>query len=233
MKRGSSHGGSCKKLSKHAQRANKHMAFDIRVKRSCGKDLERLCGKGDDAAANEAAAETPGVEDPLICLTREEAEIEEDDCRAAVRKSVRRAFTFYRVGAPATAACDDAATRLCGAGEDVAAFQAPGSVLSCLRRNVDEAGDACWRAVSADLPDSKHDVAEVGAIAVAKDTNLAVVAPGLAEALFTTAMGLIVAIPSVAAYNKFSTDMSRYSQRLEGFAAEFSAILSRQLEESK
>ena len=159
-----------KKLSKHAQRANKHMAFDIRVKRSCGKDLERLCGKGDDAAANEAAAETPGVEDPLICLTREEAEIEEDDCRAAVRKSVRRAFTFYRVGAPATAACDDAATRLCGASEDVAAFQAPGSVLSCLRRNVDEAGDACWRAVSADLPDSKHDVAEVGAIAVAKDT---------------------------------------------------------------
>ena len=71
------------------------------------------------------------------------------------------------------------------------------------------------------------------AIAVAKDTNLAVVAPGLAEALFTTAMGLIVAIPAVAAYNKFSTDMSRYSQRLEGFAAEFSAILSRQLEEGK
>jgi biopolymer transport protein TolQ len=71
------------------------------------------------------------------------------------------------------------------------------------------------------------------AIAVAKDTNLAVVAPGLAEALFTTAMGLIVAIPAVAAYNKFSTDMTRYSQRLEGFAAEFSAILSRQLEETK
>ena len=71
------------------------------------------------------------------------------------------------------------------------------------------------------------------AIAVAKDTNLAVVAPGLAEALFTTAMGLIVAIPAVAAYNKFSTDMSRYSQRLEGFGAEFSAILSRQLEEGK
>jgi biopolymer transport protein TolQ len=46
-------------------------------------------------------------------------------------------------------------------------------------------------------------------------------------------MGLIVAIPAVAAYNKFSTDMSRYSQRLEGFAAEFGAILSRQLEEVK
>ncbi|MDG2312889.1 MAG: protein TolQ [Alphaproteobacteria bacterium] len=71
------------------------------------------------------------------------------------------------------------------------------------------------------------------AIAVAKDTSLAVIAPGLAEALFTTAMGLIVAIPAVAAYNKFSTDMNRYAQRLDGFAAEFTGILSRQLEESK
>ena len=69
------------------------------------------------------------------------------------------------------------------------------------------------------------------AIGAARDTNIAVVAPGLAEALFTTAMGLIVAIPAVFAYNKFSTDMARYSQRLEGFAAEFSGILSRQLEE--
>ncbi len=69
------------------------------------------------------------------------------------------------------------------------------------------------------------------AIGAARDTNIAVVAPGLAEALFTTAMGLIVAIPAVAAYNKFSTDLGRYSQRLEGFAAEFSGILSRQLEE--
>ncbi len=46
-------------------------------------------------------------------------------------------------------------------------------------------------------------------------------------------MGLIVAIPAVAAYNKFSTDMNRYAQRLDGFAAEFTAILSRQLEEAK
>ncbi len=69
------------------------------------------------------------------------------------------------------------------------------------------------------------------AIALAKDTNIAVIAPGLAEALFTTAMGLIVAVPAVAAYNKFSNDLNRYSQRLEGFASEFSAILSRQLEE--
>ena len=71
------------------------------------------------------------------------------------------------------------------------------------------------------------------AIVVAKDTSLAVIAPGLSEALFTTAMGLIVAIPAVAAYNKFSTDMNRYAQRLDGFAAEFTGILSRQLEEAK
>ncbi len=71
------------------------------------------------------------------------------------------------------------------------------------------------------------------AIAVAKDTSIAVIAPGMSEALFTTAMGLIVAVPAVVAYNKFSTDMNRYAQRLDGFAAEFTAILSRQLEEVK
>jgi len=69
------------------------------------------------------------------------------------------------------------------------------------------------------------------AIATAKNTNIAVVAPGLSEALFTTAMGLIVAVPAVAAYNKFAADTRRYAARLESFAAEFSAILSRQLEE--
>ncbi len=70
------------------------------------------------------------------------------------------------------------------------------------------------------------------AIALTKDTNLATVAPGIAEALFATALGLVAAIPAVVAYNKFSTDLSRYANRLEGFVSEFSAILSRQLEES-
>jgi biopolymer transport protein TolQ len=70
-------------------------------------------------------------------------------------------------------------------------------------------------------------------IAAAKNTNLAVVAPGLAEALFVTALGLFAAVPAVAAYNKFSSDFARYAQRLESFSAEFSAILSRQLEEKK
>jgi biopolymer transport protein TolQ len=64
-----------------------------------------------------------------------------------------------------------------------------------------------------------------------KNTSLAVVAPGIAEALFATALGLVAAIPAVVAYNKFSTDIGRYGNRLETFAGEFSAILSRQLEE--
>ncbi|MGB8840634.1 MAG: protein TolQ [Aliidongia sp.] len=68
-------------------------------------------------------------------------------------------------------------------------------------------------------------------IAASKNTSLAVVAPGIAEALFTTAMGLIAAIPAVIGYNKITTDLGRYSNRLENFAGEFSAILSRQLEE--
>ena len=69
------------------------------------------------------------------------------------------------------------------------------------------------------------------AIAAMHNTNLAVVAPGIAEALFATAIGLIAAIPAVLAYNKISTDLARYAARLEGFGAEFGAILSRQSEE--
>jgi len=68
-------------------------------------------------------------------------------------------------------------------------------------------------------------------IAASKNTSLAVVAPGIAEALFTTALGLVAAIPAVVGYNKLSTDLGRYSNRLDNFASEFSAILSRQLEE--
>ena len=69
------------------------------------------------------------------------------------------------------------------------------------------------------------------AIAVSKNTNLAVVAPGLAEALFATALGLLAAIPAVIFYNKFSADVTRMGARLENFADEFSAIISRQLDE--
>ncbi|MBB5691578.1 protein TolQ [Roseomonas alkaliterrae] len=68
------------------------------------------------------------------------------------------------------------------------------------------------------------------AIAGMQNTNLAVVAPGIAEALFATAIGLVAAIPAVLAYNKLTTDLARFAGRLESFATEFSAILSRQTE---
>ncbi len=68
-------------------------------------------------------------------------------------------------------------------------------------------------------------------IASTENTSLVVVAPGIAEALFATAIGLVAAIPAVVAYNKFSNDLNRFANRLEGFAAEFSSILLRQLEE--
>jgi biopolymer transport protein TolQ len=69
------------------------------------------------------------------------------------------------------------------------------------------------------------------AIGATKNTSLAVVAPGIAEALFATALGLLAAIPAVLAYNKLSRDLDRYSGRLNGFAGEFLAILSRQIDE--
>jgi biopolymer transport protein TolQ len=70
-------------------------------------------------------------------------------------------------------------------------------------------------------------------IAASKNTSLAVVAPGIAEALFATALGLVAAIPAVLAFNKLSTDLGRYALKLETFAGEFGAILSRQLEEKR
>ena len=68
------------------------------------------------------------------------------------------------------------------------------------------------------------------AIAQSKNTSLAVVAPGISEALFATALGLLAAIPAVVFYNKFSADSSRLGQRLEAFADEFAAIVSRQID---
>ena len=69
------------------------------------------------------------------------------------------------------------------------------------------------------------------AIAASKNTSLAVVAPGIAEALLATALGLLAAIPAVMFYNKFASQTSRAATRMEGFADEFAAILSRQLDE--
>ena len=68
-------------------------------------------------------------------------------------------------------------------------------------------------------------------IAVSKDTSLAVVAPGIAEALLATALGLVAAIPAVIAYNKLSNNLNTYALRLQNFASEFEALLSRHLSE--
>ena len=67
-------------------------------------------------------------------------------------------------------------------------------------------------------------------IAVAQNTNLSVVAPGIAEALFATALGLFVAIPAVVSYNKITSDLSKYFLSLESFIDEFTTIFFRQLE---
>lgn len=69
------------------------------------------------------------------------------------------------------------------------------------------------------------------AIAASQNTNLSVVAPGIAEALLATALGLLAAIPAVMFYNKFSSQVSRLATRMEGFSDEFAAILSRQIDE--
>ena len=61
--------------------------------------------------------------------------------------------------------------------------------------------------------------------AISRNTSLAIVAPGIAEALFATALGLLAAIPAVVAYNKFSSDSKRYSQKLENFSKRFISII--------
>jgi biopolymer transport protein TolQ len=68
-------------------------------------------------------------------------------------------------------------------------------------------------------------------IAAEQSSNIAVVAPGIAEALAATALGLIAAVPASIFYNKFSSDTARFASQLEGFAEELSAILSRRLQE--
>jgi biopolymer transport protein TolQ len=67
-------------------------------------------------------------------------------------------------------------------------------------------------------------------IAITKNTTLAVVAPGIAEALLATALGLVAAIPAVVAYNKLSGDVDRYANRVTNFADEFTVVLSRELD---
>jgi biopolymer transport protein TolQ len=68
-------------------------------------------------------------------------------------------------------------------------------------------------------------------IAASKNTSLAVVAPGIADALFATALGLVAAIPATIFYNKFISVVNKQAERMEGFADEFAAFLSRQIDE--
>ena len=70
-------------------------------------------------------------------------------------------------------------------------------------------------------------------IGLDQNTSLTSVAPGIAEALFATALGLIVTIPAVVAYNKISGDINKLQSRMDAFIDEFSAVLSRQLEDSE
>jgi biopolymer transport protein TolQ len=70
-----------------------------------------------------------------------------------------------------------------------------------------------------------------GAIVAEQNTSLTTVAPAISEALFATAIGLVAAIPAAIAYNKISSDINRYYNRLDGFVSEFGAIISRQLED--
>lgn len=70
------------------------------------------------------------------------------------------------------------------------------------------------------------------AIALTQSNSLSAMAPGIAEALFTTAFGLIAAIPAVVAYNMITSDIDRYAKRLENFSAEFVSILSRELDDN-
>jgi biopolymer transport protein TolQ len=70
------------------------------------------------------------------------------------------------------------------------------------------------------------------AVGVSGSASLAVVAPGIAEALFATALGLVAAIPAVIFYNNFNSEVARHAARLEGFADEFVAILSRQIDKT-
>ncbi|MGI9416420.1 MAG: protein TolQ [Geminicoccaceae bacterium] len=71
------------------------------------------------------------------------------------------------------------------------------------------------------------------AIALTKNTTLAVVAPGIAEALLATAFGLVAAIPAVVAYNKLSGDVDRYAARVSTFTDEFTVVLSRELDDGQ
>ena len=149
-----------KRLTRHAERQNKHMLMNVRARTKCKDEVSRVCGPGDDAALAAAAADTEGVEDPFECLVSNADAVKDVECASALRRTVRLSFRFYRLGVPSTRSCDDAARRACGVSEDTQTFQSPGSVLSCLQRGAAKVNDACWSAVAAALPAHAGDDAD-------------------------------------------------------------------------
>ena len=107
------------------------------------------------------------------------------------------------------------------------------AIRACARRfsGTSSASSRFARTLRYSLKRRAHAMTSFRAIAGQQSTSLAVVAPGIAEALFATAIGLIAAIPATIFYNKFVSDVNKQAQRLEGFADEFAAILSRQIDE--
>ena len=149
-----------KRLTRHAERQNKHMLMNVRARTECEDEVSRLCGPGDDAALAAAADDAEGVEDPFECLVSNADAVKDVACASALRRTVRLSLRFYRLGVPSTRMCDEDARRACGVSEDTQTFQSPGSVLSCLQRGAAKVNDACWSAVAAALPAHAGDDAD-------------------------------------------------------------------------
>ena len=100
--------------------------------------------------------------DPMMCLISKRAEIENNMCSRVLKGSIKRAFVFYVLGTEVTKACDDEASRFCGATDESQRFQAPGSVVGCLARSTEHISDACWVTLSAAVDEKKVEPGSIG-----------------------------------------------------------------------
>ena len=150
-----------KALRGQSIRENKHLAFNLRVKQACKTEVPKLCQvQADDASINVAAVNA--TVDPMMCLISKRAEIENNMCSRVLKGSIKRAFVFYVLGTEVTKACDDEASRFCGATEESQRFQAPGSVVGCLARSTEHISDACWVTLSAAVDEKKVEPGSIG-----------------------------------------------------------------------
>ena len=157
-----------KLLRKQSVRENSHLAFNLRVKQACKSQVSKLCNvEGDDASINEAAVNA--TVDPFLCLISKRSEIDNKMCSRVLNGSIKRAFVFYNLGTEVTKACDDEASRFCGATEESQRFQAPGSVVGCLARSTEHISDGCWVTLSAAVDEKK---VEPGSIAEEVDVAM-------------------------------------------------------------